>query len=285
MSKSFSEFKPITAETHFLLLPLFYSFPKELVAGSEFFDLPRSLYEVISDSDTLERIKSKQFLKDMTDMTAYMVWFHMGHRGWMEVYSGYSPAFVFSHLLRYWRDLFYTVYRDMNLFDLIQNQVQFEWNTLEQAKTVWKRVVDFSDTHFSIIRDTIAIEKELPCFEDFDLESRTAWRSRSYYDFLRKWYHTQTQHPIMLSNRIPNRAVFWTDSVDYRIDLETFIESLEPAEREIFNLRWAGKTQTEIAEIMGYKTHSAVQKRLVKIRKAYDLWFHPAEELEQAEDK
>ena len=65
MSTSFSEFKPITAETHFLLLPLFYSFPKELIVGSEFFDLPRNLYEVISDRDTLERIESKQFLKDM----------------------------------------------------------------------------------------------------------------------------------------------------------------------------------------------------------------------------
>ena len=137
----------------------------------------------------------------------------------------------------------------------------------------------FSDVHFPIIRDTIEIEKELPCFEDFDLKSGTAWRSRAYYDFLRKWYHTQTRHPIMLTDRIPNRAVFWTDSVNYQIDLETFIKSLEPAEREIFNLRWAGKTQTEIAKIMGYKTHSAVQKRLVKIRAAYEQWFHPKKQI------
>lgn len=127
MSTSFSEFKPLTAESQFLLLPLFYSFPKELVTGSEFFDLPRNMYEVLSDKEAIERIKSKQFLKDMIDMTAYMVWFHLGHRGWMEVYSGYSPAFVFSHQLRYWRDLFYTVYRDMNLFDLIRRQVYLRW--------------------------------------------------------------------------------------------------------------------------------------------------------------
>ena len=70
MSTSFSEFKPLTAESHFLLLPLFYSFPKELVAGSEFFDLPRNLHVVLSDKSTIERIKSKQFLKDMMDMAA-----------------------------------------------------------------------------------------------------------------------------------------------------------------------------------------------------------------------
>lgn len=273
MNTFFSEFKPLTAESQFLLLPLFYSFPKELVAGSEFFDLPRNMHIVLSDKSTIERIKSKKFLKDMIDMTAYMVWFHLGHRGWMEVYSGYSPAFVFAHQLRYWRDLFYTVYRDMNLFDLIQRQVYFEWNTLDQAKTFWKRVVDFSDTHFPIIRDTIAIEKELPCFEDFDLESRTAWRSRAYYDFLRKWYHTKTKHPIMLTDRISHRLGIWTNSADYRIDWKRFIKSLAPAEREIIELRLQGKTQTEIAAIMGYKTHSAVQKKLVKIREKYDLWF------------
>ena len=273
MSTSFSEFKPITAETHFLLLPLFYSFPKELIVGSEFFDLPRNLYEVISDRDTLERIESKQFLKDMIDMTAYMVWFHMGHRGWMEVYSGYSPAFVFAHQLRHWRDLFYTVYRDMNLLDLIQRQVYFEWNTLDQAKAVWKRVVDFSDAHFPIIRDTIAIEKELPCFEDVDLKSGTARHSRAYYDFLRKWYHTKTKHPIMLTERIPHRLGIWTNSADYRIDWKRFIKSLAPAEREIIELRLQGKTQTEIAAIMGFKTHSAVQKKLVKIRDKYEQWF------------
>ena len=45
-------------------------------------------------------------------MTATMIWMHIGHRGWMEVYSGYSPAYVCAHLLRHWRNLFYTVYRE-----------------------------------------------------------------------------------------------------------------------------------------------------------------------------
>ena len=52
----------------------------------------------------------------------------------------------------------------------------------------------------------------------------------------------------MLADRLPNGALFWKD-------LETFIESPEPAEREAFNLRRAGKTQTEIADIADYKPH------------------------------
>lgn len=42
---------------------------------------------------------------------------------------------------------------------------------LDQAKAVWKRVVDFSDAHFPIIRNSIAVEKELPCFEDLTLKA------------------------------------------------------------------------------------------------------------------
>jgi len=78
----------------------------------------------------------------------------------------------------------------------------------------------------------------------------------------------------MLTERIPHRLGIWTNSADYRIDWERFIKSLAPAEREIIELRFQGKTQTEIAAIMGYKTHSAVQKKLVKIREKYNQWFN-----------
>ena len=78
----------------------------------------------------------------------------------------------------------------------------------------------------------------------------------------------------MLTEKIPHRLGVWTNSADYRIDWAHFIKSLAPAEREIIELKLHGKTQTEIAAIMGYKTHSAVQKKLVKIHQKYDLWFH-----------
>lgn len=66
----------------------------------------------MSDPATLERIYSKQFLKDMTEMTAYMVWKFLGRKGWMETYSGYSPAYILTHMLHTWMDYFYTVHED-----------------------------------------------------------------------------------------------------------------------------------------------------------------------------
>ena len=285
MSKSLDNEIKSPAVNQIFLLPLFYTFPAEVVAKSEFRDLPRNIHTALTDAESLERIQSKQFLKDMIDMTAAMVWMHLGHRGWIEVYSGYSPAYVCAHMLNHWRNLFYTVYREVNPIELFQQGAYFDWIPMEDAKEIWAQIVAFSDEHFSIFRKVIGVEKELPCFEDFDLKSGTARHSRAYYDFLRKWYHTKTKHPIMLTDRIPHRLGIWTNSADYRIDWEWFMKSLAPAEREIIELRLQGKTQKEIAEIMDYKTHSAVQKRLVKIRAAYDLWFHPAEEIEQSEDQ
>ena len=273
MNKSSTNKNPTLARNQIFLLPLFYTFPAEVVAKSEFRNRPRNMYTALTDAESLERIQSKQFLKDMANMTAAMVWMHLGHKGWMEVYSGYSPAYVFAHMLRHWRNLFYTVYREINPIELFQQGATFDWLSLEESKEVWAQIVTFSDEHFSIVRKAIGVEKELPCFEDFDLKSGTARHSRAYYDFLRKWYHTKTKHPIMLTDRIPHMIGIWTNSADFRLDWESFVKSLEPAERRLIELKLQGKTQKEIAEIMGYKTHSAVQKRLVNIRKAYDAWF------------
>ena len=275
MNKSSTNKNPTPARNQIFLLPLFYTFPAEVVGKSEFRDLPRNMRTALTDAESLERIESKQFLKDMANMTAAMVWLHLGHKGWMEVYSGYSPAYVFAHMLRHWRNLFYTVYREVDPIELFQQGITFDWLSLEESKEVWARIVTFSDEHFSIVRKVIGVEKELPCFEDFDLKSGTARHSRAYYDFLRKWYHTKTKHPIMLTDKIPHRLGVWTNSADFRLDWESFMNSLEPAERRIIELKLRGKTQKEIAEIMGYKTHSAVQKRLKKIHTDYDNWFHP----------
>ena len=87
MTNAVTNKNPTPAVNQIFLLPLFYTFPAEVVAKSEFRDLPRNFLIALTDAQSLERIQSKQFLKDMIDMTAAMVWMHMGHRGWIEVYG------------------------------------------------------------------------------------------------------------------------------------------------------------------------------------------------------
>lgn len=47
-----------------------------------------------------------------------------------------------------------------------------------------------------------------------------------------------------------------------------FLDTLNGTDREIYLMRKQGLTQAEIAERLGYKTHSAVTKRMEKMRKA-----------------
>ena len=79
MANAVTDKNPAPAVNQIFLLPLFYTFPTEVVGKSEFRDLPRNMRTALTDAESLEHIESKQFLKDMANMTAAMVWMHLGH--------------------------------------------------------------------------------------------------------------------------------------------------------------------------------------------------------------
>ena len=51
--------------------------------------------------------------------------------------------------------------------------------------------------------------------------------------------------------------------------IQQFTESLSEKDRKILKMRLEGYTQEEIAQQLGYKNHSGVQKRITKIGLAY----------------
>lgn len=54
---------------------------------------------------------------------------------------------------------------------------------------------------------------------------------------------------------------------------ETFMKSLTDEERKIVEYRENGLSLSEIADRLGYKTHSAISKKLAVIRKNYAEFF------------
>ena len=52
-----------------------------------------------------------------------------------------------------------------------------------------------------------------------------------------------------------------------------FLATLSEDDRIIFIMRENGKTQKEIAETLGYKTHSAVTKRLQAMREQFEMYI------------
>ena len=121
--------------------------------------------------------------------------------------------------------------------------------------------------------------KEFRCHEDFDYR-----HSNQKNDFTRKRYHTRTQHPIIsLDAEIAKYAEYndgqeltfedlkqnTDEQVISEVMIKQFMEGLSEKDKKILEMRLEGYTQEEIAEKLGYKNHSGVQKRRTKIGLAY----------------
>ena len=123
--------------------------------------------------------------------------------------------------------------------------------------------------------------KEFRCFEDFDYRN-----SRQKIDFYRKWYHTRAKNVTVESlEEIKERYAENNDGMEWDIPDEDsdmnravlepmavneFLASLSKTDRQILTMRMEGSTLEEIAEKLGFKTHSAVHKRIRKIGLAYE---------------
>lgn len=57
---------------------------------------------VFANREACEFIESDLFKLLITDATAYMVWSYMGYSEYMEIYSGYDPAWKLAHCPDYW---------------------------------------------------------------------------------------------------------------------------------------------------------------------------------------
>ena len=100
-------------------------------------------------------------------------------------------------------------------------------------------------------------------------------------DFMRKWHHNRSGKPISLDEMMESEDGDIFDVTDPRGEFEQsvisemqvaiFAEStITKKDREILNLRMEGYTEQEIADKVGYKTASAVHKRIAKIANAYE---------------
>ena len=98
---------------------------------------------------------------------------------------------------------------------------------------------------------------------------------------MRKWHHNRSGKPISLDEMMENEDSDIFEIADPRGEFEqksisemqvaSFSEqNITEKDREILKLRMEGYTEQEIADKVGYKTASAVHKRIAKIAGAYE---------------
>lgn len=163
----------------------------------------------------------------------------------------------------------------------------FTESALENPEQFQKNVDDMFHNAIKMTMQTMNYEEvaqiinETPAYEDFNHSKQNNYRAK---DFDRKWNHTRTKivtesieemkekafensnHPeeIMQDTRVNVQ-----EEVVAKLTGETFWSSISDKDKHLLQMRMDGLSQKEIAEKLGYKTHSAVTKRLEKLKEEF----------------
>jgi TusA-related sulfurtransferase len=125
----------------------------------------------------------------------------------------------------------------------------------------------------------VQVMKEIPAAEDFNYMRRGNHRR---IDFERKWNHSRAQIKTVSLEQIrenqdsrelniPASAMPLEDQALSVIQAQRFWESVtDEKDRRLLQLKMQGKTQQEIADELNFKNHSAVTKRLQKLKRRFD---------------
>ena len=260
-------------------LPMVYFLPQELIAKCPTLrTLPRSLREIIqADADKhLATIQSDAFLNEIMDAVAALAFPHFGFGGWKEHYTGYCPVWRLSYSLPLWAKLLEseTGLGVQALFQIApsENIPFFDSGFIKETmRRIVKRAI--TEEGWQPILDAV---KEIPCDEDFE-----KWDTNVRKDFLRKWYHTRSKRVQTVSleacmeddghgiHEIVADFADIAESVSAEDFCQRFKNRLSQKDMEILELRVEGYTHEEIADKLGYKTHSGVIKRMQEITKAF----------------
>ena len=264
-------------------LPAFYLIPEELLCkcGKEIYSIPRNIRRLRSDRNALETIESDVFIQVVKDAFAYMAWpFLTPDARYMEVYSGYDPVWKIAHSASLWINELYMsglLPEPETLFDP-NRYSEIPYTTLDGMGVLFSYIVPAAIYRFNLM-PVLETVKKYRCFEDYDDRD-----SHQKIDFIRKWYHTRTKHPqisletMMEEYEENNNGKEWDiadekggfeEHVHSDMKVNAFFELLTEKDAKILKLKMAGYTYEKIARILGYKTHSAVQKRIARIRNLY----------------
>ena len=244
--------------------------------------IPRNPQELFHNRAACEFVESDLFRLLIIDATAFMVWPYMGFGEYMEIYSGYDPAWRFAHCPDYWiqeltdegilasaGELFKGCHSELGYVPEWQIDIYLRYIVPNVMKKHRKDEI-------------IQVAREYPCFEDFDFR-----KSNQKTDFIRKWYHTRTKHPMISLEEFqeayadahggqeyeePDPSQNVEETVVAQALVDQFKATLSEKDMQILELRMSGDTLEKIAEKLGYKNHSGVLKRIRKIGQAYEAY-------------
>ena len=264
-------------------IPAFLMIPEVLLnrTNQEMIKLKRTPRALFTDSETMRRVESDNFLQVVIDAYAFLAWPYMGIHGKMEDYSGYDPFWVIAHAVPLW------------ICELE------ELNLLPQTGDFYRQTLRTPDEHFGFTPDAYVImcmETIVPrvmqkndfdkmyryirlhrCHEDFG----SRW-SHDKANFYVRWYHTDTAHPTKISTEVLQLKSYTKPDFCFnpdgemeefiwdRVEAKAFWDTLSETDQKILWLRWNDMKMEDVAKAVGLSTHSAVSKRIQSIGRRYE---------------
>ena len=139
-------------------------------------------------------------------------------------------------------------------------------NTEKADKLLTKSIDTALDTmQFS---ELASIVQSVPAHEDFSHKQQNFPAA----DFDRKWNHSRAKVTVESVEEIDEQTAYAEDVSEIVFANERFTNfwgDLSEDDKTILMYAMNGMTQAEIAEKMGFKTHSAVGKRLAKLKQKF----------------
>jgi hypothetical protein len=287
-------FVPRTRSRYYEYAPLVHLLPR---ATLERFGLPLlrgGMWPYLAEHADLDRYLPVDFLTKLERAWAFTVWRHLMPGSAMRGFSGSDPIRLLAHNLDFWippvTQVVQDVLRDLDVVDkgveeraprledgsvldgvVIANPRMGSdvWRGEQEAAEIVEWTVDEADADGRLrgILDAVRRNRVEDDFSDHWTYARE--------DFERKLHHKR--------NKIKVRFVELTDTIPVqgpetevmdRVVMADFLTLLNEKDREVVVLVSSGVTKlTEIAQIMGYSNHSAVSKRLNRIREQAAHFF------------
>ena len=268
-------------------LTAFYIIPEQIVKNvcPQLLCISRNIYDLFHHPEQIELIESDYFELAIIDIYAYLVWPYLGISPYMEIYSGYDPIWKFAHAAPLWietmiEDGIILSFTDAFRMYAYDKSFRFESKSAYEMDIILKYTV-MATVQKNNLGPLIECVKKNRCWEDFDARD-----SKQKTDFFRKWYHSRTAHPMISLEQyqedyaernngkefdIPDGTDVEDEAVTQEL-IDSFMKELTEKQKQILNLRLEGRTYEEIAERVGYKTHSAVVKQMDKIGQKFETF-------------
>lgn len=267
---------------HAELLPLYYLIPEEILSkcGVELNRIERILCVLFSDPVAIDIVESDLFMQCIMDCYAYMAWKYLcPDIPFKEIFSINEPSWRLAQAIHIWINEIFELdlippFREY----CVNTKIFIPYPPIEVVSYIMSTAVSSAVERYNL-QPIIDTAKEYRCFEDFDDRN-----SNQKIDFIRKWYHTRTKHPQVSFEgyqewyresyddefEIEDPISSFEDEVVENVDVVKFLSKLDEKDKQILQLRQDGYTYKEIAAKVGFKTHSAVGKRINKIGRMYE---------------